>query len=540
MRIAALALLFAIACTDAPAPRTMPAADILIRNGRIVDGTGNPWYRGDVAIDDGVIVAIGPRVTMRAAVEIDATDLVVAPGFIDLHTHARRGIFEKPSAENYVRQGVTTLFEGPDGSSPLPIGAFLTKLESAGPAVNIGTFVGHGSIREEVLGLVNRQPNEAEMQRMRDLARQAMLDGAFGLSSGLFYVPGTFARTEEVIELGRVVGELGGHHTSHMRDEAAGVVESVRETIRIGEEGRLPTHVTHHKVVGTANLGLSTETLRAVDEARRRGVDVTIDQYPYTASATSLQSILPSWALEGGREELLKRIADPATRPRLESEVVVNIRTKRGGSLRNIQLAGYEAEPALAGSTIEEIAALRGIEPTMENGARLILDLLQKGPAGAIYHSINEADLERILVHPMTAIASDGGIPTGRDWPHPRSYGTFTRVLGHYVRERKLLSLEEAIRKMTSFPAQRAGLTNRGVLREGMLADVTVFDPARITDRATYRNPHQHSEGVVHVIVNGEAVLRDGKLTGAMPGRVLRGPAARGTAPRAARPGSSR
>ena len=525
--IAAVALLFTITCTQAPAPVAAPGIDFVIRNGWIVDGTGNPWYRGDVAIAGGTIVAVGPRIDSPAATVIDAKGLVVAPGFIDLHTHARRGIFESPVAENYVRQGVTTLFEGPDGSAPLPIAEFLTKLEAARPAVNIGTFVGHGSIREAVLGLADRQPNEAELQRMRDLARQAMLDGAFGLSSGLFYVPGTFAKTEEVIELGRVVGELGGHHTSHMRDEAAGVVESVRETIRIGEEGRLPTHVTHHKVVGAANVGMSCETLRLVEEARRRGVDVTVDQYPYTASATSLQVILPSWALEGGREQMLQRLQDPQTRARIESEVVVNLRTKRGGSLANVQLANYEADPTLSGSTIEEIAKARGIDPTMENGARLILDLLQRGPAGAIYHSINEPDLERILVHPLTAIASDGGVPiVGKDWPHPRSYGTFTRVLGHYVRERKLLPLEEAVRKMTSFPAQRAGLTDRGLLRPGMAADIVVFDPARITDRATYKNPHQHSEGVVHVLVNGELVLRAGALTGARPGRVLRGPAA--------------
>jgi len=224
---------------------------------------------------------------------------------------------------------------------------------------------------------------------------------------------------------------------------------------------------------------------------------------------------------------MLGRFRDPEIRRRIEAEVVVNLRTKRGGSLRNVQLANYEAEPALSGSTIEEIAVARGIDPTMENGARLILDLLERGPAGAIYHSISEPDLERILVHPLTAIASDGGVPiVGKDWPHPRSYGTFTRVLGHYVRERKLLPLEEAVRKMTSFPAQRAGLTDRGLLRPGMAADIVVFDPARIADRATYKNPHQHSEGVVHVLVNGELVLRDGALTGARPGRVLRGPAA--------------
>jgi N-acyl-D-amino-acid deacylase len=508
-------------CVHVPAP---PARyDLLIRNGRIVDGSGAVWFRGDVAVRGDAIAAIAPRIDADAAVIVDAQNLIVAPGFIDTHTHARREIFNAPAAENYVRQGVTTIFEGPDGSSPLPIAEFLAKVAAAKPAVNFGTLAGHGSIREQVLGSVNRQPAAGELERMRALARQAMHDGAFGISTGLFYVPGTFAKTEEVIELAKAVAPLGGIHTSHMRDEGSGVVESVLETIRIGEEGGLPTQITHHKVVGEPSLGRSIETLRLVDEARARGVDVTIDQYPYAASSTGLASLLPSWALEGGREEMLGRIRDPELRRRIEIEVIDNIRNRRGGNLHNIQIASYEPDKAAVGKRLDEIAAMRGIEPTIENGARLVVDLLDKAPAQAIYHSINEPDLERILVHPATMIASDGGVVVfGKDAPHPRSYGTFPRVLGRYVREKKLLSLEEAVRKMTSLPAARMRLADRGLLRPGMKADIVVFDAARIADRATYENPHQYAEGVAHVIVNGEFVLRDGTMTGARPGQVLR------------------
>ena len=517
--LAALLFLLASACA------TVPRYDLLIRNGRIVDGSGTRSYAGDVAVRGDTIVAVAPRLEGEAAQVVDAAGLVVAPGFIDLHTHARRGIFDVPTADNYVRQGVTTIFEGPDGSSPLPIRDFLARVEAARPAVNFGTFAGHGSIREAVLGTVNKQPTPEELERMRALAREAMQDGAFGISTGFLYVPGTFAKTEEVIELGRVVGPMGGMHTSHMRDEAGGVVESVRETIRIGEEGGLPTMITHHKVVGLPNLGKSVETLRLVDEARARGVDVTIDQYPYTASSTSLQSMLPSWALEGGREALLARIRDPQVRAKIELELEENIRTRRGGNLHNIQIAAYTADASIVGKRLDEVARMRGIEPTIENGPGLILDILEKAPASAIYHSINEADLERILVHPWTMIASDGTVVVfGKDSPHPRSYGTFARVLGLYVREKKLLSLEAAVRKMSAMPAAQVRLSDRGTLKPGMKADIAIFDAERIADRATYENPHQYAEGVVHVLVNGRFILRDGAMTGDRPGTVLRGP----------------
>ncbi len=503
----------------------VPEHDLILRNGMVVDGSGNPWFRADVAIDGDRIAAISPKLAATARREIDAKGLVVAPGFIDLHTHARRGVFENPACENYIRQGVTTIFEGPDGDSPLPIATFLARVEAAKPAPNFATFIGHGSVRSEVLGREDRDPTPQELERMRELVRQGMRDGAFGLSSGLFYAPGVFAETEEVVELARVAGELGGIYITHMRDEAAGVVPSVRETIRIGVEGRLPAQITHHKVMGVPNVGKSTETLRLLHEARARGVDVTSDAYPYTASSTSLHSaLLPPWANEGGRSAMLARLADPAQRAKIRAFAIDAIRLERGGGdPKNIQIAWAEHEPALAGKTLAAIMRERGVEPTVENAADTVLQLLQKGQVRAIYHAINPPDVDRILADPFTMIASDGEVTIfGQASPHPRSYGTFARVLGVYVRERRLIRLEEAIRKMTSFPAQRVGLTDRGLLRPGMKADVVVFDPATVGDRATYENPHQYAVGFIAVIVNGTPVLDGGTLTAARPGRVLR------------------
>jgi dihydroorotase/N-acyl-D-amino-acid deacylase len=503
--------------------------DLLLKNGRIADGTGNPWYRGDVGIRGEEIVRIAYAITEPARRVVDVAGAVIAPGFIDIHTHARRGIFEVPTAENYVRQGVTTLIEGPDGGSPVPLGPFLARLDSLPKSVNLGSFIGQGSVRSAVIGDVNRRPTPQELDRMRALVEQGMREGAFGLSSGLFYVPGTFTPTEEVIQLATVAARFGGIYISHMRDEASGVVESVRETIRIGEDGGLPTQVTHHKVVGPGNWGRSAETLRLVDEARARGVDATIDQYPYTASSTSIQAaLLPAWAQEGRREDVLGRLNDPATRARIKEETVRILRLERGGGdPKNVVVASCTWDSTLAGKNLADVARLRGLEPTLEHAAEAAFWMVERGGCQGIFHAINEADLERILRHPATMIGSDGEIPIfGRAHPHPRSYGTFARVLGVYVRERGTLTLEEAVRKMSSFPAQRLGLWDRGVLRPGMKADLAVFDPARVRDAATFERPHQYAEGFSMVIVNGVVVYENGGMTRARPGKVLYGPGA--------------
>jgi dihydroorotase/N-acyl-D-amino-acid deacylase len=506
-----------------------PPFDLVIRNGRIVDGTGSPWYLGDIAVRGDTIVRIAPRIETAARV-IDAGGKVVAPGFIDLHTHSRRGIFEVPTADNYVRQGVTTLMEGPDGSSPLPIKPFLDRVAATRVTPNFGLFVGQGSVRDEVIGPVNRKATPAEIERMRGIVRQGMQDGAFGLSSGLFYVPGTFTPTAEVVELAKVAGRMGGIYISHMRDEASGVLDSVRETIEIGEKGGLPTQVTHHKIIGKANWGRSADTLKLIDEARARGVDATIDQYPYTASSTSIQAaLMPAWSLEGGRAEVLKRLQAAPMRSELRKETARLILEERGGGdPQNVQLARCDWDHALDGKRLGDVTKGRGLEPTIENAAETALWIVEKGGCAAIFHAISEDDLQRILRHPATMIGSDGEIPIfGVASPHPRSYGTFARVLGRYVRELKVITLEDAVRKMSAFPAQRIGLADRGVLREGMKADIAIFDPATVRDMATFERPHQYAEGVAVVIVNGQVAFENGKMTPARPGRILLGPAAR-------------
>lgn len=502
--------------------------DLVLLNGRIVDGTGGPWYRAELAVRGDTIVAIAPRLPGSARRSIDVKGAVVAPGFIDLHTHARRGILSVPTADNYVRQGVTTLVEGPDGGSPLPLKPFLDAVAAARTSPNFASFIGQGSIREKVIGSVDRKATPEEIAQMKELVRQGMRDGAFGMSTGLFYVPGTFTPTEEVIELARVAGEMGGIHTSHMREEAGKVLDSVRETITIGEKGLLPTQVTHHKIIGTPNWGKSVETLRLIDEARARGVDATIDQYPYTASSTGLQALLPAWALEGGGEKLRRRLADPTIRARIKAQVIENIRFDRGGGdPKNVQMARCGFDPSLAGKNLAQITRAAGRPASLEGAADTALEMVEKGGCAAIFHAINEEDLGRILKHPATMIASDGEVTRfGRDSPHPRSYGTFVRVLGRYARELKLVTLEDAVRKMTAMPAARLGLVDRGLLRPGMKADIAVFDPDRVGDRATFEQPHQYAVGVELVLVNGQVVFENGAMTAARPGRVLLGPGA--------------
>ena len=511
------------------APRAQqPAYDLLLHNGRIVDGTGSPWYRGDLAIRGDEIVAVAPAIPGQAARVIDVGGAVIAPGFIDSHTHSRRGIFDVPTADNYVRQGVTTVMEGPDGSSPVPLAPFLAKLDALKKSVNIGSFIGQGSVRSAVIGDVDRKATADEIRKMQTLVEQGMKDGAFGMTTGLFYVPGTFTPTGEIVELARVAGRFGGIHTSHQRDDASRVVDSVKETIRIGEEGGLPTQVTHHKVVGRANWGKSVETLRLVDEARARGVDVTIDQYPYTASSTSIAAaLLPAWALEGGREATARRLRDPAERDRIKTASVAMIRDERGGGdPANVQLASCSFDPSLAGKTLADLTRQRGMQPTLENAAEATMWIVEQGGCQGIFHAMSEEDVVRILRHPATMIASDGEVPVfGVANPHPRSYGTFARVLAVYVREKRALTLEDAVRKMTSFPAARLRLDDRGIIRPGMKADVTVFDPARVRDTATYQQPHQYAEGVTLVMVNGQIVFEQGAMTASRPGRVLLGPA---------------
>jgi len=491
-----------------------------------VDGSGNPWYRADIAIKGDRIAEIGQLSKLEAKRVIDANGLVVAPGFIDPHTHALRGIFEVPNAESALLQGVTTLTEGNDGSSPYPIDRHYDDIDNLRISPNWAVFVGQGTIRQRVIGFGLRKATADEMERMKQMVRDAMEQGALGISTGLFYVPGSFTSTEEVIELSKVAAEYDGIYISHIREEAAQLIDSVQETIRIGEEADIPVQITHHKVIGVENWGASLESLRLVDEARDRGVDVTIDQYPYTASQTSINALIPQWAQAGGREEMLSRLDSAETYSTIKNEVVAKILYDRGGGdPKNVFISRNSWDPDMAGKNLAELAIEAGLEPTPENAADVVFDIIRGGGATAVYHAIGPEDVDRIMQHPATAIGSDGPVGVfGEGAPHPRQYGTFARVLGLYVRERKVLSLEDAIRKMSSQSARRLGIHDRGLITEGYFADIAIFDPDVIVDKATFENPHQYAIGTKFVLVNGVVVVENGQHTGARPGRILHGP----------------
>lgn len=503
--------------------------DILLTGGLLYTGDNTPPTSGDIGIIANRIAAIGDLRDHESALTLDVTGLAVTPGFVDIHSHAVRdsmddGIFRWPDAENLIRQGVTTIVGGPDGSSPLPIISTFEALESAPASVNFATFVGHGSIRGLIVGEDDRAPTEEELEAMRDQVRLAMESGAFGLSSGLIYAPGRFAQTEEVIELARVVADYRGIYISHMREEGLAVLESVAETIRIGEEEGLPTQITHHKVVGAPMWGSSVETLRLVDEAIERGVDVSIDQYPYTASSTSLTILFPGWSLDGGREALLARMNDPGQRQRLKADIVYNIEVDRGGNdPANVGIAQCPHDNSINGLNLSEILRLQERGVSHENAAELLMELVAAGNCSAVFHAIDEEDVRNIMRHERTMIASDGGVegPSERV-PHPRNYGTFARVLGHYAREQGVLPQYTAVHKMSLQPAARIGLVDRGRLTVGAIADIAVLDMDIVIDRSTFEDPHQYAEGAHHVFVNGVPVLLNGEMTGARPGIVLR------------------
>ncbi|MBT8087837.1 MAG: D-aminoacylase [Gammaproteobacteria bacterium] len=530
-----IALLLLSACSS----RSVTPADgadsdaettVLLAGGTVFSGGDEPPIVADLLIRGDRIAAVGPSGSLNADLNLDVTGLAVTPGFIDLHSHAvresaaRSGLFRWPDAENLVRQGVTTVIGGPDGWSPLPLAEHFEEVEAAPAAVNYGAFVGHGAVRRQVTGLVDRPATAAELDAMRETVAQAMRDGAFGLSSGLVYIPGSFADTHELIELARVAGQYDGIYISHMRDENLGVLDSAAELIRIAEEGGLPGQITHAKVMSTAMQGRSVDLLAMVDAAVARGVDITLDQYPYAAGSTGLTVQFPRWSRDGGNAKLAERLKDPAMRERIRTELIYQLTEVRGrNDPANVQLAYCNFDSSLDGLDLSQVLEQRGQEANIPNAADLIIELQEAGGCGAIYHAMHPDDVAIIMQHPRTMIAADGGIEApGNAHPHPRNYGTHARVLGHYVRELGVLPLHTAIHKMTRMPADRIGLEDRGRIATGAVADIVVFDPDTVIDRATFIEPHQYAEGVHHVFVAGKAVLMDKRTTGARPGRVLR------------------
>lgn len=519
--------------------------DWRIGQARIIDGSGTPWFRGDVGIRDGRIAAIGDLKGARATRELDAGDRCLAPGFIDAHTHSDFSLPTFPRGESRISQGVTTEVGGNCGFAPFPVDPdrldllrdsssfiasslswewrsaadFLRHLESKPLSLNFIPLVAHGAVRVAVMGFDRRPPSAAEMERMQALVAEAMEAGAAGISSGLAYAPGIFAATEELVELCRVVARYGGIYATHMRDQEAGLLDSVEESLRVGREAGVPVQISHHKAMGEAYWGRVKDSLARVDDARAAGQDVTLDVYPYTAVSTTVTRFLPAWTMEGGVGALLDRLRTPGLRAQIVQEASADRSVKWGNVL--VAAVRKPEHAACEGMTLEALGKTHG-KPPLEAAVDLIV--ADGAPFPIIRFIMAEEDVQYVLRHPAVMIGSDGYAmsPALGSKPHPRSYGTFTRVLGEYVRERRVLSLEEAVRKMTAFPAARFGLWDRGLIRPGQVADLVLFDAETIRDIATFTDPHQYSAGVEWVMVGGQMVWREGKDTGALTGQVLR------------------
>ena len=508
------------------ARQPQPVFDVLIQNGRVMDGSGNPWLSADVGITEGRIAAVGRLPGARATTVIDAAGRLVTPGFIDVHSHAAEGL-ARPAlrqGQPLLAQGVTTIVGNPDGGGPADLAAQRGVLEKGGHGPNVALLIGHAAVRRAVIGGANRAPTPEELERMRGLVRTAMENGAYGLSSGLFYTPGSYATTEEVIALAAAAAELGGLYTSHIRDEAnynVGVLAAVQEVIRIAEEARAVGIVSHAKALGPDNWGLGHAITHRLGRARARGVQVFTDQYPYEASSTSLRAaLLP----DGVPAPPVEHLADPgamtleqrAVFERAEKVATENLR-RRGGAAA-ILIAHYRPDPSLEGKSLEQIAAARREPPV-----RVALELIARQAPSIVSFNMSEDDIAEIMRQPYTMTSSDGGLVAMHEGkPHPRNYGAFARKLSRYVRERGTVTLEHAVRSMTSLPASVFGMTDRGVIREGAAADILIFDPASVAERSTYTEPHKLAEGMSYVLVNGEVVIADGKFTPALPGKVLR------------------
>ena len=520
-RAVILLIVFCAVCVA----QTKSPADVLFTRARLLDGAGNPWRYADVAVKSDRIVFVGDaaaaKITAAETVDLHGT-LYLAPGFIDLHTHCAAGLSSPQLHENlnYLMQGVTTVMTGNDGNSPWPIGATLDSWQKNGIGTNAMLFVGFGTVREQVLNRDNRAPNPDELRREQELIGQGMREGAFGMSTGLFYVPQSFSKTDEVIALAKVAAEAGGMYDSHLRDEDSytpgGVKGAVAEAIEIGRQAHLPIMISHIKALGKGVWGEAPQIVAMIDAARAEGIDVVANQYPYEASGTAFEAaVLPNWAAEGGRAKMLERFKDPAQRARLLQEIPELIE-KRGGPA-SLVLIGYKPDPSLRGKSLDDIAKIWNIAP-----AEAVLRILEGGSTSVVSHNMSEADIREFMKQDWTATGSDGNTAAPGALVHPRSFGTFAVKIENYVNKEHVITLPFAIRAATSLPAEIVGLKQRGLVREGYYADLIVFDLGKVGSPATYVNPSQYATGFMDVMVNGKFAIRDGQPAHVLAGRALR------------------
>ncbi len=497
-------------------------ADILIKNGKILDGTGNSWVYGDIAVKGGKIIAIGKLAKWTAAKTIDATGLMVAPGFIDVHTHIEGEEKKQPTADNFIYDGVTTVVTGNCGLSQVNIGAYFSMLDSLKLSINIATLIGHNDVRKAAMGSANRDPSEEEMKKMESIVEQAMKDGAVGLSTGLIYIPGTYSKTEEVIRLAKAASKYNGVYASHIRNEGDSVTQAIEEAMHIGREAKMPVEISHFKLSGQQNWGRSKETIPMIIKAREEGLDVTIDQYPYTASSTSLSTLLPDWVLADGQDSITARLVRPAIRKEITDFMLKRLKKRKLKNFSYPVVALYQPDSSFNGKSIEEVNLMKGRKHKSAEEAETIIEMMEKGGAAMIFHGMGDKDVKAIMQYPFNMFASDAGIRVyGSGNPHPRSYGTNARVLSKYVRDEKVITLEEAVRRMTSLPAQKFQLQGRGLLREGFVADIVLFDADKVQDLSTYDKPHQYTTGFKYVLVNGQVTVDESKHNGTRAGTTL-------------------
>jgi N-acyl-D-amino-acid deacylase len=532
----------------------MTAFDVIVTNGRVVDGAGNPWYKADVGISKGRIEQVGRLRNIDAKTIVDAERLIVCPGFIDIHTHSDLQLLVNPAAESHVYQGITTDVVGNCGISVAPVsefykersqtllklynmswtwenlGQFLSILEKQGVSINVASLLGHTAVRAAVMGTRATRPSPKELQRMKEIVAKEMEQGAFGMSTGLYYAPGGFATTDEVVELAKVVAEYGGIYTTHMRSEGDDLIESVRETLEIGERANVPVQISHFKATGPENWGKIKQGFRMMEEARKKGVDVTCDAYPWIAGVTPLIDYLPRWVQQGGSDEILRKLNDHHTRRKISDDMQKGI----PGEESLVKELGWEritistcpSNPEYEGKTIKEILNISRRDPY-----DLIFELLAKNKSEVVCIETwgSEEDVEEVLKHPLTMISSDSAAivpkgPLGSGKPHPRYYGNIPKLFNDYVNTRRIMTVEEAVRKSSSFPAQRLGLADRGQLKKGMWADMVIFDPDTFSPVGVFGDPHHYPKGLKYVFVNGAITIKDGKHTGAVAGKILRRP----------------